>query len=264
MHKYFLVAKNTWDETLTYRLNFVMWRVRTNISLLAFYFLWFAVIPKDGSAFGYSHSTILTYILGTAIVSAIVLSARTHVIGDEINKGDLSNYLLKPINYFLYWLSKNFGDKAMNIMLSMVELSILYIVLKPPVFIQKDLIFILFFVISIILAIFLHFLIDVLLGFIGFWSAEIWAPRFIFFASIGFFSGVYFPLDILPKGVFQIFSILPFSYLMYFPLKIYLGELSILKILEGLLITGIWIFILFLITKFVWKKGLQAYTAYGR
>lgn len=264
MRKYFLVAKNTWDEILTYRLNFIMWRVRTIISLLAFYFLWLAVIPKGSVVFGYTSSTILTYILGTAIVSAFVLSARTYVIGEEINKGTLSNYLLKPINYFLYWLSKNFGDKAMNIMFSAVELSILYIILKPPIFIQENIIFLLLFIISIILAIFLHFLIDVLLGFIGFWSAEVWAPRFIFFASIGFFSGVYFPLDILPKGVFEVFSILPFSYLMYFPLKIYLGELSILKILEGFLITAVWIFILFLITKFVWKKGLQAYTAYGR
>lgn len=264
MHKYFLIAKNTWNETLTYRLNFTMWRIRTVISLLAFYFLWLAVVPKGTLAFGYSHSMILTYILGTAIVSAIVMSARSYVIGDEINKGDLSNYLLKPVNYFIYWLFKNFGDKAMNIMFLSIELPILFIILKPPFFIQKDFIFLILFAISIVFAIFLHFLIDILLGFVGFWSNEVWAPRFIFFASIGFFSGTYFPLDILPKGIFEIFKILPFGYLIYFPLKIYLGQLSTAKILEGFLTSAVWIVVLYFFARFIWKRGLKIYTSAGR
>lgn len=264
MNKYLLVAKNTWEETLTYRLNLVMWRLRTNLSLLALYFLWFAIIPKDAIIFGYSQSLMLTYILGTAIMSAVVLSNRSYAIGDEINQGNLSNFLIRPINYFLYWFSKDIGDKAMNIAFFAVELSILFLILKPPFFMQTNLNLIGLSMVSIVFSVLMYFLINVLLGFIGFWSPETWAPRFIFWVLLGFLAGSYFPLDILPTTIFEFFKLLPFSYLIYFPLKIYLGQLTHFELIEGLVIEIAWIIVLYFVSKLVWEKGLKIYTAYGR
>ncbi len=33
MKKYYIIARNTWDEMLTYRVSFIMWRVRNIIAL---------------------------------------------------------------------------------------------------------------------------------------------------------------------------------------------------------------------------------------
>ncbi len=264
MKKYFRAARNTWEETLSYRFNFTMWRVRTVVLLLSTYFLWYAVIPEGSEAFGYTQSAILTYILLTQIVGAIVTSNRSYAIGEEINQGSLSNFLLQPINYFAYWFSKDIGDKLINILFSIVELSIIYIILRPPFYIQSSWEYLSLFFVSIILAIFLYFFINVLLGLIGFWSPEVWAPRFIFWIALGFFAGSYFPLDILPPTLFRIFELLPFSYLIYFPIKIYLGEFTYFEIFRGLLIMSIWIAIFYLSVKIVWKKGLRQYSAQGR
>ncbi len=264
MKKYFWVARNTWEETLTYRFNFLMWRVRTVVLLLSIYFLWHSVIPAGSSLFGYTQNMMLTYILLTSLTNAFVTSTRTHEIGDEINGGDLSNYLIKPINYFLYWFWKDVGDKAMNIVFSITELLVLFFILRPSIFIQKDFMFILLFLISILLAIVLYFFINILLGLVGFWNPEVWAPRFIFTIILGFFAGNYFPLDILPATVFKIFEILPFSYLIYFPIKIYLGQIAQAEILKGFLVMILWSFAFFIIVQLVWNKGLKAYTAQGR
>lgn len=77
VRKYWLVAKNTWEETLTYRLNFAMWRVRTVLQLLTLYFLWLSVLPKDTTLLGYTQPFMLTYILGTSLISSIVLASRS-------------------------------------------------------------------------------------------------------------------------------------------------------------------------------------------
>ncbi len=264
MKKYIRVARNTWEEALTYRFNFVMWRIRNVVQLLAIYFLWYSVIPDGANVFGYSQSSILTYILLTAIVGAVVTSNRSYMIGEEINQGNLSNYLLAPVNYFMYWFSKDIGDKLMNIVFSIAELTIIYFLLKPPIYIQTDLTYIGSFILAIILAVILNFFINVLLGLIGFWSPDVWAPRFIFWIALGFFAGEYFPLDILPPVIYKIFIFLPFSYLIYFPIKIYLGELSGPEILKGFSIMTFWIITFFVIVELVWKKGLRAYTAQGR
>lgn len=264
MKKYFLVMKNTWDEVFTYRINFLMWRIRGVIILVSLYFIWLAVLPEKGELFGYSQSLMLTYILGTSFLSAIIFSSRSYAIGDEINQGNLSNYLIRPVNYFLYWFAKDVGDKAMNVVLSLMELTILFFLLHPPFFLQTNLFYLGLFVFSLVLAVILYFLFNLMMGFIGFWSNEVWAPRFIFFMISSFLAGGYFPLDILPKGVSFIFQTLPFGYLLFFPLKIYLGQLPLIEIGRGFAISVVWVLILFVLTKFIWKKGLRVYTAQGR
>lgn len=263
MKKYFLIAKVTWQEMFAYRLNFVMWRVRMVLLLLTVYFLWFAILPQKGTLFGYTQSLMLTYILGTSLISSIVLSSKTIAVGDDINDGKLSNFLIKPMNYFIYWFARDAGDKAMNIIFSMCELVVLFFLLHPPIFIQTNFFYIFFALLSTIIALILFFFINFLLGFVGFWTPEIWAPRFVFFIIINFFAGSLFPLDILPKQIFSFFQLLPFSYLLYFPLKIYLGQLSNIEVYNGLLISIFWAVIMYLLLKLTWKKGLRNYTAQG-
>ncbi len=264
MKKYILIAKNTCSEILTYRLNFVMWRVRTVFQFLTVYFLWLAVLPEKARIGDYTQALMLTYILGTSLISSIVFSTRTVDIGEEINEGNLSNFLLRPVNFFLYFVARDAGDKAMNISFAIFELTILFLILKPPFFIQTDLLFILLFIIAIFFALIMYFFVSVLLGFIGFWSPEVWGPRFIFFMLISFFAGGLFPLDILPKAVFKVFELLPFFYFLYFPLKIYLGQLATSQILTGFLVSSFWVFILYKTVQLVWIKGLRVYTAVGR
>src|SRR3989344_4832215 len=234
MKKYLLVAANTWDEVFTYRLNFFIWRFRSLVSLLPIYFIWLAILSSKPNIFGYSASMMLTYILGTAFVNAIVFSSRTYAIGDDINSGNLSNYLIKPMNFFLYYLSKDLGDKAMNIVFSIAEIALVIMVFRPPLFIQDNIGLIILSLFAVVVSIALYFLFNILIGFIGFWSPEIWGPRFVFTIIVSFFSGSFFPLDILPKTIFNILSLTPFPYILYFPIKIYLGNTSMIEIYKGI------------------------------
>ncbi len=261
---YFLVAKHTWDEYLVYRLNFAMWRLRNILQLLTTYFLWFIVMPSNGSLLGYTKSSMLTYVLLSEFFSSIVLSSLVGEVANEITSGDLSNYLIKPINYFIYWFFRDLGDKAMNISFATGELIILLIILHPPFFVQTNPGLLVLTIFSLICAVVSYFFINFLLGTIGFWSAEVWAPKFIFFTLLTFFSGGIFPLDILPKPLYTLLQFLPFTYLLYFPLKIYLGQLSLQTILYGLFISTAWVGLLYVFTMRIWNKGMRIYSAQGR
>ncbi len=264
MKKYWMVAKCTWDEMLTYRLNFTMYRIRNILTFLTLYYLWLALLASNETLFGYTRELMLTYIVGTALLNAFVLASRSYAIGDDINQGVLSNYLLRPVNYFFYWIAKDIGDKAMNIVFALCELTILYLLLRPPLFIQTDLVYVSLFLLAVIIAVALYFCCNLILGMFGFWSPEIWAPRFIFMILVGFFSGGYFPLDILPEPLFIVFSALPFQYFLYMPLKIYLGQLSIAQVLYGISVGLTWVVLLYFVIDFLWRKGLRVYAAQGR
>lgn len=262
--KYWQVTKNTWNESLTYRLNFVMWRVRVILQFLTTYLLWAAILSSGKAIGSYNQNLMLGYVLGAWLLGTIVFSNRTQEIAEEINQGNLSNSLLKPFNYFFYWFFKDLGDKAMNIAFLSLELTILSLILKPPIFIQHNIILILLTLFSLIAAILLYFFINILLSFIAFWSPETWAPRFVFYTIIGFTAGEIFPLDILPKEVFSKLIYAPSTYLIYFPLKIYLGEVNYQQIFSGLLIASAWVVLFYLAVKLIWNHGLKLYTAQGR
>lgn len=264
MKKYLQVAKNTFDETIAYRTSFIIYRVRGLLGILTLYFLWLAVLPQGQTFLGYSQSMMLTYVLGISLLSSIVLATRSQSIAVDINEGNLSNYLLKPISFFRFHFARDLGDKLMNLFFAVIELSLLFLILKPPLFFQTDVVYLSFFAISVILASILYFYFSLLFGFFGFWSNEVWGPRFIFYQLLTFFAGGLFPLDILPQSVFNAIEFLPFTYLIYFPIKVYMGDVSLLTVFKGLIVTSLWIVCMYYLTSYIWRKGLRSYTAHGR
>jgi len=268
MKKYWQIINNTWQEYGVYRLNFLVWRLRSFISFATIYFFWWTVFAGRQEVFGWRQEQILTYILGVAMVRSIVLSSRTIDVGGEINQGNLTNYLLKPLNFLSYWFSRDIADKILNIILTIFELVVFFIIVKPLLFLQTNFWFLIFFFFSLILATILYFFINLFLGLIAFWTPEswsgVWGPRFVFTIILEFFAGTIFPLDILPKPIFVILQFTPFPYLIYFPLKIYLGEAGFWQIFAGFTICLLWLGIWYLIVEKTWRAGLKVYAAEGR
>jgi len=67
MRAYLEIFRTTIAEYLVYRLSFVLWRVRTVITLLVRYYLWLAIFEKTPVIFGYTESHMLTYILLSSV-----------------------------------------------------------------------------------------------------------------------------------------------------------------------------------------------------
>jgi ABC-2 type transport system permease protein len=265
MRKYLQVIKITFQEYFVYRLNFLFWRLRAFIQLLVLYFLWLAVIPQGTTIFGYDQAKILTYILGTSIIRSFILASRSVDAAGQIGSGDISNFLLKPISYLKYWFAKDLTDKILNLIFSIFGVSLIFILLRPPVIIQTNPVTIGLTILSIILGIILYFYLSFLLSMIAFWTPEnVWPPRFLATIIIEFLAGGLFPLDILPAVIFNSLQILPFTYLLFFPLNIYLGKLALVETLFGLVVSLFWIVIFYQLVKLLFHSGVKKYAAWGR
>jgi ABC-2 type transport system permease protein len=106
----------------------------------------------------------------------------------------------------------------------------------------------------------------VLVNFITFWLPEGgWASQFLIIVIFTeFLSGAVFPIDILPEAIQNVLYALPFPYLMFFPLQVYLGKLSMEATLQGLLVSGFWMVVLIFTMNQVWTRGIKRYSAIGR
>lgn len=264
MKKYLTLTKISWENGLTYRLNFLMWRVRQVLSLLTAYFLWHAVFSTGHQQlFGYTESRMLTYIFVAGFLQAVVLASRAIDLAAVINSGDLSNILIRPISNFWYWISQDIADKSLNILFSLGELLLLFLFLRPSI-IFPALSGLILFVPVVLFSTFLYFLVNYLFGLLGFWTPDVWAPRFLLLVVLQFIAGSLFPLDVLPQAVQSMLSWTPFPYLIFFPTQVFLGQINVEVVLRGVGITLLWIGIFWLIVKFAWRKGLHLYSSEGR
>ncbi len=267
MKKYLSVFKISFQQEFAYRVNFIMWRVRNVTQLFLVFFLWDTVFSAQGKViFGYDKTRILTYVFGLLIIRAFVLSARAVDVAGEVANGDLSNYLIKPVSYFKYWLTRDLSSKALNLIFAAFETTALFFILKPPFFIQTNLISLTGFLISTALAMFIYFTILFVSSAIPFWIPEVaWGAQFLTTAIfVEFLSGAVFPLDILPKIIQDILNLTPFPYMIFFPLQVYLGKIAGFELLKGVVISFVWAIILWIGMNSLWKKGLKVYQSQGR
>lgn len=262
LRKYLTVFKISWQNSLVYRLNFIMWRIRNILSLTAIYFLWSAVF-KTKQIFGWQLSSVLTYILLSSVLRSVVFSSRTVDLAWRINRGEINNFLLKPLSIFKYAFSIDLADKLLNLLFCLGEIWLLIFLFRPPLILKTNFIYFLIFCSTIFFSIILYFFVNFLIGTIGFWTPEVWAPRFLFQIVLGFAAGSYFPLDFLPRPIYLFLKLTPFSYFIFFPSQIYLKRISLGQIIQGFLILIIWTFILFRLTKLTWQKGIKHYEAQG-
>lgn len=268
MKKYFSIFKISLKHELAYKLNFVMWRVRNIFQIIIIYFLWNSVFTNSSTVvFGYDREAMLTYVFGVILIRSLVFSARSGDIPGEIGEGRLSNYLIRPVNYFKFWITRDLANKILNFGFSLIEFTILSVLLKPNLFLQTNILNYLLFILFLIIANYLIFVIRFIVSSITFWLPELaWGGQFLIMVVITeFLSGSVFPLDILPNKLLTVFSVItPFPYLVFFPLQVYLGKVPLVLALQGLIIAAIWTYIVTLLAKKLWNKGLLIYNAEGR
>lgn len=266
MKKYLSIFRISLEQEFVYKLNFIMWRVRNMIQILVFFFLWNAVFEgRSGELFGYDKSKILTYAFLLIIIRAVVLASKSTDVAGQIAGGELSNFLLKPINYFKYWITRDLSSKALNILFSIVEVTVLVLILQPDIYLQTNILNLLLFLVSLVLGAFLFFCLLMLTNFVPFWSPEsAWGAQFLVVVIvIEFLSGAFFPLDVFPGIVFNLLKFTPFPYLIFVPIKIYLGA-DMGFVLQSLMIASVWSVILWKLMNMVWQKGLKVYEGVGR
>ena len=263
MKKYWIYFLINWEQSLVYRLNFTLWRVRSIMQLLLVYFIWWTVFQDQNQIFGYSQMSILTYILVSAVIRAITLSSRVIDVAGQINEGSIANFLVKPLSFIGYFFVRDMADKLLNIIFVVIEIMALIYFLKPLVFLQTDFATLGLFILATFLALVLYFLIAFALGLSAFWLENSWGPYFLLLTFVEGLGGGLFPIDILPKVLAQVLLLTPFPYLIYFPAKVYLGTMTSMEILQGFLILTLWTCLLWFVLIRLLRAGFKKYTAVG-
>lgn len=257
------IFKIAWAQGLVYRLNFVLWRIRTILQFLLVYFIWWTIFQSQDKIFGYTRSSILTYVLVLAVVRAIVLSSRATDVMNKINDGSITNFLVRPMGILKFYFYQDLADKFLNILFMIFEISAIVFLLKPEIIVQTNVFTNSLFATTLILGIILWFCINMIISLLSFWVENSWGPLFLLMIFMEGLGGGLFPIDILPKGIYDFLMLTPFPYLIYFPAKIYLSSFPVDQLILYYSVFIFWLISSWVAMNWILRLGLKHYTASG-
>jgi len=266
MRKYISIIKLYCKQHLNYKIHLIFSFISAGIPLIASYYLW-ETIYKVGygslPTLHYSFSEMLTYVFGAYILNQFITPFGIEwEISSDIFEGKLSRYLLYPVEYTWLCFSKLSAEKFIMCFLR------LPVVLIFSFLFRKDLSYsidfsIIYFILSMLLAYILYSLLSFSIGFLAFWFTDVTGFFYIGNTIIILCSGVLIPLDLFPDTIFSILQYLPFYYIVYFPLKIFVQNLNTTDILHGYVVQVIWIYVLYLFVKKWFNIGVKKYESFG-
>lgn len=251
-----------WSTQLSYRLNFIVGRLREFVVYGAMLLLYSALPQGSGS---YSQSDLLTYTLISSLFGSAIFIYIMTSIANEIAEGNLTNYLLRPINYFGFWISQSLAARVLTFGGGLLQLALLtWLFSDKPLALQNNIFILLQTAILFLGALTLVQALDFVGGLFSFWTNRGHGMRWLIMILIQFLSGSYIPLDTLPGPVHQILRWTPFPSLLFAPLQSYLGRLTTSVWLQTVMVQWVWIGIIVLLVRLFWTRGLKTYGAYGR
>ena len=267
MKKYFHVINIGIQNNLTYRLNFLMRTLFGLIPLVAMLYVWRTIYEGkgQGSTVGdYSLAEMISYYLLVTIVDALTaVNEDDWQIATDIKDGNISQFLLKPIDYLTYRFCLFVSGRLTYLAVAAIPLALFILYFRKYFVLPVDLATLGCFLLSTAMTAMLQFFISYTMAMLAFWVLEVSTFIFILFAFEYIASGHLFPLDILPPALEKALFFTPFPYQLYFPVSIYLGKTGGAELGRGLLIQAVWVIGAYGLARFAWLRGIKKYSAVG-
>ena len=148
-------------------------------------------------------------------------------IAASVQSGDVVADLMKPINYYGYWLSRDLGRAACHALIRLLP-TFLFGALLYELALPGSVATWLAFALSVALAVVVSFAWRFLLNLSAFWLVDIRGVHTISLVVINFLSGFLVPIAFFPPWLRTVAELLPFRAIVMLPIEVLLGHGTVL------------------------------------
>ena len=199
------------QSNIVYRWNFAVRGFFSLFHLAVVFILWGAAFAGAGQIGGFDLRQTLTYFIALLVLQFFISAFNEdYQISEEIRNGLINQFLLKPINYFLYrfsiFVAARMVSGAVIFIPLLVAMPFIYEYLTVPVDVWR-------FAVglpALFLSAMIQFSIAYCFGLLTFWFLEIQGFVILSMAVETVLGGQLFPLDLLPAWIYRIAQFLPF------------------------------------------------------
>lgn len=262
---YLTFTKSSLQRNLSYRANSIIFFLGDIMLIAVTFYLWLAIYKSSSESIikGFDVNEMMIYVILSFVTSTIVSADINHSIYTEVKDGSIATYLMKPINYELRYLFEVLGNFIYNfILIFIVGFGVvIFMAIKYSVTITFGNIMLYF--ISTFLGLIVNFYYSYGFALLSFKITNMWGLAQIMNAISQLLSGVMIPLVFFPNIIQKLFDFLPFKSIVYTPCMLLLGKLNTGEIIKSIIIQVVWIIIMIIVSKGIWKKLVKQLTILG-
>lgn len=257
--KYIEIMRMGFREGTAYRFNALMGLATSGFFLLLYYYIWSAIAASGNLST--TLDQIMAYIVVGQVISNTVFVDAESFIGDRIRKGTIVNELKRPVSLRL------------QTYFYLVGKSVFYLFVRGlPVWVIGALFLgvglpsgpnLAGFLVSLFLSMNLVFSLSYATAMLVFWTKVAWSLRMMRTLIQNLFSGVVFPLYLLPTELSPLFDFLPFSSMADGPISIFQGTVTGWSMLNVFAEQIGWTLVILLLGELIWRKAKRKLTVQG-
>lgn len=250
------------QEMLAYRAGSIIWILADVQMAMIMPAVWLSAYGSNGTIFGMEPNVMVTYYLVTLVLSQFIVCHLLWDIAWDIREGAVTMQLLRP--YSIFWMNgaRNLAWRIMKVVLFAPFLLVFLAVygshlggvtlhLGWP------------FLVAVVLAHILSFLIANTVAQITYWTTEFQSVFSLYYIPENVLSGRLVPLDSLPGWIKTAGNFLPFRYTVSFPANIAIGRFAQADFWPSIAMQVGWILVFALAGRKLFCMGTRQYTGFG-
>lgn len=242
-----------------YRAEIVIWMISGSLPIIMM-FIWIG-LAEAGPVGGFSAGDFAAYFLTVFFVRQMTVVWVIWELDRQIRLGELSPKLLRPLDPFWEHLMDNLAEKVVRIPLLIPPLALGFWLTGARL--ELALSSVLAFMLALSAAWVIRFCQQYSFGLLTFWFDQVLGLEQVWFALYFGLSGMLAPLSLYPEAVQRVVAYTPFPYLIDFPVRVLLGQVSGAELYQGLMVQAIWVAVFVSLRWLLWRQGLKRYGAVG-
>jgi ABC-2 type transport system permease protein len=227
---------------------------------LVYLFVWSSAAGTEGIG-GLSRREFVAYYLVLIVVNQLTYSQTNWTVGDVIRTGGMNTLLLRPMSPFFDAVATQISGIVVYSAFILPVTAILVLVLRPELHVQPH--NVLAFILALVMAGMLRFFWGYWLALLAFWATRADALLALQDALVFLLAGQVAPTVLLPGALRAVSAVLPFRYMLGFPVEVLVGWLGPAEVWRGFAFQGTWLAVALALYAVLWRRGVRRYSAAG-
>lgn len=265
---HWVILRTCLEERLVYRADFAFGTLIRFLPIVTQIFLWGAIYAVGtegarGRMNGYTYPDMVAYYLLAMVGRAFSsMPGLADGIALDVREGTVKKYLTQPIDMLGYLFWHRVAHKLVYYFVATGPFVLVFYLCRSYFPGWPDGFTIAAWLLSLLMAFMVGFLLEALIGLVSFWFLEVSSLVFIYMMINYILSGHMIPLDWL--GEFgEWVRYLPFQYLAYFPAAVMLGRYTHDQLIFELGVEACWVTGLLVACRLSFARGVRRYGAFG-
>lgn len=259
---YYVQLKTSLLVQFQYRASLLIWLLGRVIEPVMYLVVWSTVAQAQGGAVGgLTTGELAAYYICYMVVNQLTFTWIMWEYEYAIRSGALAGLLLRPLHPIHRDIADNLAYKIITTGALLPVVLLLALVFRPTF--AAAWWAVLLFIPALVLAFLLRFLLEWTLAMAAFWTTRTNALNQLYFTLMFFLAGRLAPLELFPQIIQTLAAVLPFRWMVYFPVELLIRPMTWQAACFGLGMQTLWLCLIVVLLRWVWWAGVRQFSAVG-